>query len=203
MTKRIVIAALFLLVAAPSFAQKVYIDYDKDANFDNFKTYNWVKTEESSVKDGSPLMHSRMVNAIEYYLNKGGLIEVEDNPDLFVTYHTNSKEEVQLNTSYYGYGYGGGWYRDPYWGGGWGMGGSTTTAYTYTRGTLIIDIWDAKEKQMVWRGAVEAILKEKPEKQASQLDKALAKMVAKWQNMQAKVEKDKAKAAKKAAKAEG
>jgi len=200
MTKRILITALFVLVAAPSFAQKIYIDFDKTANFDDYKTYSWVKTEESSVKDASPLMHSRMVSAIEYYLNKGGMIEVDSDPDLFVTYHTDSKQEVQLNTSYYGYGYGGGWYRDPYWGGGYGMGGSSTTAYTYTRGTLIIDIWDAKKKEMVWRGAAEAIVKDKPEKAAKQIDKALAKMVQKWQSMQAKVEKDKAKAAKKAAK---
>jgi hypothetical protein len=202
MTKRIAILALFLFVAAPSFAQKIYIDYDKEADFDSYKTYSWAKTEETSVKDESPLMHSRMVNAIEYYLNKGGGVEVEENPDLYVTYHTNSKEEVQLSTSYYGYGYGGGWYRDPYWGGGYGMGGSSTTAYTYTRGTLIIDIWDAKEKKMVWRGAAEAIVKEKPEKQAAQIDKALAKMVSKWQNMKAKVEKDEAKAAKQKAKEE-
>lgn len=196
MTKRIVIAALFLLVAAPSFAQKVYVDYDKEADFDSYKTYSWAKTEETSIKGESPLMHSRMVSAIEYHLNKGGMTEVEENPDLYVTYHTNSKEEVQLNTSYYGYGYGGGWYRDPYWGGGYGMGGATTTAYTYTRGTLIIDAWDAKKKQMVWRGAAEAIVKEKPEKQAAQIDKALAKIVAKWQSMEAKAAKDKAKAAK-------
>jgi hypothetical protein len=203
MTKRIVLVAALLIFVSPCFAQKIYIDFDKNALNKDYKTYAWHKTEESSLKDSSPLMHSRIVNAIEYHLNKGGFIQVEpnENPDVFVTYHTSEKDEVQLNTSYYGYGYGGGWYRDPYWGGGWGMGGAQTTAYTYTRGTLIVDIWDAEAKELVWRGAAQAILKEKPEKQAKQIDKALAKMVAKWKNMRDNYEKELAKAAKAEARA--
>jgi len=203
MTKRIVLAVALMLVAVPCLAQKIYIDFDKNAIHNDYKTYAWQKTEDSSLKGEDPLMHSRIKNGIEFQLNKTGLTEVEpnENPDLFVTYHTSSKDEVQLNTSYYGYGYGGGWYRDPYWGGGWGMGGATTTAYNYTRGTLIVDIWDAHKKQLVWRGAAQAILKDNPQKQAKQIDKALAKMVSKWQSMRANYEKELAKAAKNEAKA--
>ena len=210
MTKRIVLALAFMLVAVPCLAQKVYIDFDKNAIGNDYKTYAWQETEESSLKDESPLMHSRIISSIEYQLNKGGMIEVktDENPDVFVTYHTSSKDEVQLNTSYYGYGYGGGWYRDPYWGGGYGgyggyggMGSSSTTAYTYTRGTLIVDIWDAKAKELVWRGAAQQIIKEKPEKLAKQIDKMLQKMVAKWKSMRANYEKELEKAAKAEAKA--
>ena len=206
MTKRIVLALAFMLVAVPCLAQKVYIDFDKNAIGNDYSTYAWQETEESSLKDESPLMHSRIVSSIEYQLNKGGMIEVkpEENPDVFVTYHTSSKEEVQLNTSSYGYGYGGGWYRDPYWGGGYGMGmggSSTTTAYTYTRGTLIVDIWDAEAKEMIWRGAAQQVIKENPEKLAKQIDKMLQKMVAKWDSMRANYEKELEKAAKAEAKA--
>lgn len=203
MTKRIVLALALMLVAVPCLAQKIYIDFDKNSIGKDYKTYAWHETEESSLKNESPLMHSRIINAIEYQLNKAGMIQVKpnENPDVMVTYHTSSKEEVQLNTSYYGYGYGGGWYRDPYWGGGWGMGGATTTAYTYTRGTLIVDIWDAEAKELVWRGAAQQVIKEKPEKLAKQIDKMLEKMVAKWKNMRDNYEKELEKAAKAEAKA--
>ena len=44
-------------------------------------------------------MYSRIKNAIEYYLTEGGLTENLEEPDLYVTYHTNSMEEVQLSTT--------------------------------------------------------------------------------------------------------
>ena len=89
-------------------------------------------------------MHSRIVNAIEHYLSMGGLREVskDDSPDIFVTYHTSTKEQMSLNTTNWGYGYPGGWY-----GGGWGYGGasfgtSSTTVSTYQVGTLVVDAWN-------------------------------------------------------------
>jgi hypothetical protein len=43
---------------------------------------------------------------------------------------------------------------------------STTTHSTNTRGTLIVNIWDAAKKELIWRGAAEAVVKEEPEKAA-------------------------------------
>ena len=56
-------------------------------------------SEETSVIDSSPLMHSRIVNSIEYHLTQRDMTEVRENPDVYVTYHTNEKEEMQLHTS--------------------------------------------------------------------------------------------------------
>ncbi len=68
------------------------------------------------------------------------------------------------------------------------MGGSSTTrAYTYTKGTLIIDIWDAKSEKLVWRGSATATVKENPEKAAKQIDNVVNKMVKKWGKMKAKM----------------
>ena len=36
---------------------------------------------------------------------------------------------------------------------------------------------------MVWRGSIQAIIKEKPEKQAAQVEKGLDKLVKKWDKM--------------------
>ena len=85
---------------------------------------------------------------------------------------------MTYSTSSMGAGFGPGWGWDPYWGG--GMRTSTTTAHTYDQGTLILDLWDAKTKNMVWRGAATAVVKQKPEKLAKQIDNAVAKMIAKF-----------------------
>ena len=130
------------MMVTPCFGQKIFIDYDNDALNNDYKTFMWVDSEETSVKDSSPLMHSRIINSVEHHLSQGGMTEVREAPDVYVTYHTNEKEEMQLQTSSFGYGAGPGMY----WHGGYGggMGGSSTTrAYTYTKGTLIVDIWDA------------------------------------------------------------
>ena len=180
--KRVLTITLVLTVfcALPGLAQKVYIDYDETADFSSYKTFAWVKTPEVSIQDGSPLMHSRIKNAIEYQLTTGGLIEDAENPDLYVTYHGESEEEVRVDTQDWGYGYGRGWRWDPYWGGR-GFGRTTTNVHTYDVGTLIIDIWDAKEKRLIWRGAATKTIPSNPEKQAKLIDEAVAKIARQWE----------------------
>ena len=182
MKKSYLITLVFILMATPCFGQKIYIDYDKDAINNDYKTFKWVISEETSVIDASPLMHSRIVNSIEYHLTQGDMVEVRENPDVYVTYHTDEKEEMQLHTTSFGYGAG----SSMYWHRGYGgaMGGSSTTrAYTYTKGTLIVDIWDAKSEKLVWRGSATATVKENPEAAAKQIEKVVNKMVKKWANM--------------------
>lgn len=187
--KQRITAMLFVaaLVALPTMAQQVYVDYDKSVDFSQYKTFAWKAPSEASLAEESPLMHERVENAIETSLKSGGLTENTQSPDLWVTYHTSSKEEVQFSTSHMGYDYGPGWGWDPYWDGyggiGTGMGSSTTTAHTYERGTLIIDIWDAKTNKAIFRGAAEAVVKSKPEKEAKQIEKAIEKIGKKFDSM--------------------
>jgi hypothetical protein len=181
--------AALLLMAAPAFAQKVYIDYDKDYDFDKPETFQWAETSETSVEGANPLMHSRIVNAIEHYLTMGQMREVESDPDLYVTYHTSTKEEMSLNTTSFGYGYPGGWYGGYH--GGFGYGGgissASTTVSTYEIGTLVVDAWDPKTEKLVWRGtATNMTVSDNPDKMMKRLDKALAKIVKKWQNLRKK-----------------
>ena len=178
--------AIALMMAAPAAAQKVYVDYDRSADFGSYKTFAWGPTPETSVRDQSPLMHSRIKNSIEYHLTEGGLVEDAENPDLYVTYHGSSREETTLHTTGMGYGYGRGWRWDPFWGGRAGFSSSTTTAHTYERGTLVIDIWDAKKKEAIWRGTAQAVVKENPQKAVKQLEKAINKIVKTWQKQHAR-----------------
>ena len=188
MNKNYLITLVLILMVTPCFGQKIYIDYDKDAINNDYKTFKWVMSEETSVIDSSPLMHSRIVNSIEYHLTQGDMTEVRENPDVYVTYHTNEKEEMQLHTSSFGYGYGSSMYWHRGYGGAMGS-SSTTRAYTYTKGTLIIDIWDAKSEKLVWRGSATATVKENPEAAAKQIQNVVNKMVKKWDKMKKKMSK--------------
>jgi hypothetical protein len=174
MKKALGIAAVVLLLAMPAAAQKVNIDYAHDFDFDAVKTFQYVDSSESDIRN--EMMHGRIVDALKRELREGGLTEVTSDPDLLVTYHATTKENTVYNTTNFGYGgYHGGWY-----GYGGGMGTSTTTASNFTEGTLIFDAYDPAEKKMVWRGTGTVTVKSKPEKQTKQIDKILDKLGKRW-----------------------
>lgn len=169
-----------LLLATPAFAQRITIDYDHDFDFDKVKTFAYVETKDTNSED--QLMDGRIKGAIVRELTEGGLRQVDSDADLYITYHLSSRENMVFNTTNFGYGgYGPGWYR---WGG--GIGSSTTTATTYTEGTLIIDAYEPMEKKLVWRGTGTVTVKAKPEKRAQQINKILAKMGNRWDKILAK-----------------
>jgi hypothetical protein len=168
--------AVLLLAALPVAAQKTQIDYDKTVDFGTYRSFAWFETRETSLEDASEMLHSSVRNAIESTFAASGITEVgkDEDPDVFITYHTNATEQVSYNTTDYGYDYGGGWY----YGGGLGI--STTTTHTYKRGSLIIDIWDAETKRLVWRGIASSAVPKDPENAAKKIDKVISKLAKQW-----------------------
>jgi hypothetical protein len=178
MNKAFGLLFVLALVATPAMAQKVNIDYAHDYDFDSIKTFQYVDTTESNVK-GNEMMADRVANMIKKELREGGLTEVQENPDIFVTYHFTTQERTSYTTTNFGYGgYHGGWYG---WGG--GMGSSTTQQHNYTDGTLIIDAYDGGEKKMIWRGTGTVTVKSKPEKQIKQVENILTKIGKRWEKI--------------------
>ena len=53
----------------------------------------------------------------------------------------------------------------------------------YTDGTLLVDAWSAETEQLVWRGSSTQALKAKPKKQERQIQKALNRMVKRWEKL--------------------
>jgi hypothetical protein len=87
-----------------------------------------------------------------------------------------------------GYGYGGGYYGRGA-GMGMSMGTSTSRVVTYDKGTLIIDIWDADEKKLVWRGSTTDTVSDNPKKMEKRLKKMLDKLVKVWHKDYRKAQK--------------
>ena len=185
MKKTLGLLIILGLAASPAVAQKVNIDYAHDFDFNAVKTFQYVNTEESN--PANPMMADRIESLIKKELKEGGLTEVTENPDIFVTYHVTTEEQTSYTTTSFGYGgYAPGWGGwGGYYGGVGGMGTSTTTARNYTVGTLIIDGYEATDKKMVWRGTGEVTIKESPEKQTKQVEKVLAKLGKKWDKIHA------------------
>src|SRR5207342_2305155 len=129
---------------------KVTQDYDKSANFTQYKTFVMDTFRVSSSM--SQLNQNRIMNAISDEFKKKGLLAVSSNPDLLI--HTTAiikdKQSVSSNTTYTGgYGYGG-YYRPYGWGGGMSTGYTTYSVDEYKDGSLIIEVVDAKTKNLLW-----------------------------------------------------
>ena len=186
--KRITLAlvAALALMAAPGFAQKVTVDWDEDFDRDTVKTYAWVTPKELPA---SPLMQQRIVNAVDYNFSMIGRIKVEadENPDVFVTCNGTTKDEMVVHSDSFGYGYGRGFRR----GGGLGMGTTTSRSNTYTKGTLVLDIWDAQTKNLVFRGTSTDTLSDKPEKNEKKVNKGMEKIFKEFDKKYEKAQKKK------------
>ena len=182
MKKALGLVFVLALAATPAMAQKVTIDYAHDFDFSAVKTFQYVETKDSDIKN--ELMADRITTMFKKELAEGGLKEVTENPDIYVTYHATSKENTSYNTTSMGYGgyggYGAGWGGYGRYGGYGGMASSTTYETKYTEGTLIIDGYDPTDKKLVWRGTGTVTVKAKTEKQIKQVDNILKKLGSKW-----------------------
>jgi len=169
--RTVVCAMLFLAALGTAFAQQVQTDFDHQANFSQYKTYSW-----QEIKPPDSLWDSRIKNAVDAQLAAKGWIQVPSGGDVAIVAIKTTQTQRSLQTFYDGMGGGWGWRRF----GGGGFGESTTTEQDYKEGTLVIDLYDAKTKQLIWRGSAEDTLSSKAEKNEKNLDKGVAKMFKKF-----------------------
>ena len=162
-------AAAFALVGSAAFAQDVKVDFDKAADFSTIKTF----TTKIGTSWNNPLSEKRVVAEIEQALTEKGWSKADDGAaDAVVVLHGATDVKKDLNTFYSG-GYGGYGWRGM---GGMGMGTSSTTVHEYTVGTLVVDIFNAKSKQLMFRGTASDEISDKADKNAKRLAKASDKM---------------------------
>jgi len=158
-------AGIGLLFAITSFAQQVKTDYDRDANFSQYKTYSFEK-----VQTQDSLWVDRIKEAINTALAAKGWTLVQSGGDVAIVAIDTTQNQQTLNTFYDGFG--GGWR----WRGFGGFGDSTTTVENYKVGTLVVDLFDSHTKTLVWRGSASDALSDKSDKNIKTLDKGVEKM---------------------------
>lgn len=138
-----------IIIASSCTSVRVVSDYDKNVNFNEYKTFAFFKTGIDKAKI-SDLDKRRILRGIEAEMLAKGFTKSE-NPDLLVSIFTKSREQVNIYNNngfggFGGFGYGWGW--SPwYW-----NNFNRTSVSTSTQGSLYIDLIDAKKKELVWQG---------------------------------------------------
>jgi hypothetical protein len=159
---------VLISLGAAAFAQEVQFDYDRSANFNVYKTYEWV--DYKAVQLGDELLDRDIKRAVDEQLAGKGLGRVESGGDLLVGYQAGISQEKAFDSI------GTGGWRGPF---GWGNWGNTrVTTSTIDIGKLVIGLFDPATKQLVWRGSASKALNisKDPDKNYRNLEKALAEL---------------------------
>ena len=148
-----VLAGLLLALAGCAETQRqVRSDYDRTANFNSYRTFDFYSEAGRSPTGGdySTLVAQRIRAASEREMAARGYVRAE-NPDLLVNFRVTVKNIQKVSTvpsagpPAYQYRYGA--YR------GWPTYSYETWVREYDEGTLLIDLVDASRQQLVWEGA--------------------------------------------------
>jgi hypothetical protein len=147
------VAGLLLLLAGCAETQRqVRSDYDRTANFNSYRTFDFFTEAGRSPTGGdySTLIAQRIEAAIEREMAARGYVRAQ-NPDLLVNFRVTVKNVQKVSTvptagpPAYSYRYGA--YS------GWPTYSYETWVRDYDEGTLLIDLVDASRQQLVWEGA--------------------------------------------------
>jgi hypothetical protein len=154
MKKLALSAVLLTALAGCASTPTVHTDYDPSVQFGNFHTYTWLQKPEGR----SPLVEQRVVAQIDAHLAGRGWRQVAADGDVGLAAHVITQQQQSVDTFYSGPAWGGyGWGR---WG---GPGMATTTVRNYEVGTLILDMFDMKTRQAIWRGTASGTVPSSPD----------------------------------------
>jgi hypothetical protein len=165
------------LAPATMWSQKVEIGYDKGADFSQYKTYSWIPR---TVPPTNPLLATIIDNTIDYELSQKGLRKVNSDPDLLVkSYGGASDVQGGFAASDPGYTASGG---EPLPGGNmWGGSLPATPVPQVMKGSLTVDLVDARQKHLVWRATAKGKMDyDKRSKLVDQANKAVEEMFKKY-----------------------
>lgn len=164
-TRRVVgMASIVVIAATTAFAQQVASNYVPGTDFSKYKTYKWVAIPGAEVPD--QIVDAEIRQAIDTNLAGKGFTKVTgDAADMFIGYQVAVQQERQWNA---------------YGGMGWRFGGmGTATSSTLNVGTLILDIYDAKAQQLIWKGESTKTIdpSKNPQKNQENIQKAMNKLL--------------------------
>ena len=156
----IIVMGLVLAVAGCS-STPVKLDYDPEADFNRYATYDWldnrpgippdVKTEMNQY----PAVDEPLRKAVSAELAAKGLAEDQVDPNILVAYHVGTEDDIEVT----GWGYR---YSDTKTGWGRGM-----DVVPYRKGTLVIDVIEARTMRLVWRASGHRALNGEPSQSAA------------------------------------
>lgn len=157
--RRAVFVATLCLVAAASCAPTLNVEtgFDREASFRDYRQWAFIDSPEGrggTLGGLDPSLRGRVEEAIRSELKAAKFKDAgSGTPDFYVAYHGGRQDREIVQS----YGYSTGlWFSH---GGDVHLFGSDTRLYT--EGTLVVDIVDAKSRELVWRGVATDIVTDK------------------------------------------
>jgi hypothetical protein len=137
------------LLAGCASGPVVHTDRDPAAAFSGYRTFAWKQQPSIS----NPLLKQRVVAAVEGQLgSKGWRLVPEADADVVLVGNVSARDEQSIQAFYEGAAWQDwGWrgYGDP------ALGLRRIELRNYRIGTLVLDMFDAKTRQAVWRATAE------------------------------------------------
>jgi hypothetical protein len=160
-TKFALCAMLACIASAVALGQTVSVNYNHSQDFTQYHTYIWASNNANQIQNS--ILAQQAKSDIDSALQGKGLQLVGEaqNPDIIVLASGGLKQ----STSYQAWGMRGI---------GGGMGGITPEQNV--EGTLVVDVYDAKNKTLLWRGVGQNTLSNNGSKNSQMVSKAVQKM---------------------------
>jgi Domain of unknown function (DUF4136) len=156
---------LLCLASTAMLAQQVSVNYNHNASFAQYHTYAWGSDDKNKIQNS--ILAQVAQQDIEAAMQQKGLQKVQEsqNPDIILTANGGEHEQTSYNA----------------WGMrgiGGGMGGISPQQNYET--TMIVSLYDLKQKELVWRGIAENTLSNNGNKNQKNVEKAVEKMFKQW-----------------------
>ena len=146
------LAFAVLAAACLGCATSVRVDFDPREDFASYRTWAWLPRSwevAASKSRVDPELDALLRGAIERELGVRGFVQAgESPPDFLVTYHIRVQRQLlrvletpAMETL-----------TNPHREGGYEVQTSKAMLYPYEVGTLVLDVAEARERQLVWRG---------------------------------------------------
>ncbi len=166
MKAKLAFCALLICVASSvALAQQVSVNYDHNASFSQYLTYAWGSNNKNQIQNS--ILAQVAQQDIEAAMQQKGLQKVQEsqNPDLVLAASGGEREQTSYNA----------------WGMrgiGGGMGG--ISPQENVEATMVVSLYDVKQKSLVWRGIAQNALNNNGNKNQEMVEKAVQKMFKQW-----------------------
>jgi Domain of unknown function (DUF4136) len=135
---RVAMGAIAVVGLIACSTLKIKVGWDQNVDFSKY--YTWAWKDDGSIRD--PVWKKRFQDVLADVLAAHKLAPIDTNADLWVVVHARLSSETEV-VPY-----------SPAWGYAWGPWATAyfPTEYQIPVGTILIDMVDARQKQLVWRG---------------------------------------------------
>ena len=151
--QRLFIFSICLALTGCQTSSNVFVDYDTETDFSNFRTYDWLAADKGTANDVDPLLVQRVQQALTTQLLNAGFNPATDQQqaDIWVRYQISAETRPQQPQSGSSISFGG------------GSGGNTAIGISLRfplgddiavkQAKLIIDLVKVKGNKLIWRGS--------------------------------------------------